>query len=116
MARITGHGSLPVLLNSPGSGYEVIDHVTVRKRFVFDYTRSIDVSAILVPTLSGSRYAEASAIANVKVVWKTTPVDFLLNVVTLTFAAAQTVEVSGDVIRARPEARRPPPEEEPRGR
>lgn len=96
IAKISGRGSIPLMLNNPSQRVEVIEHFKESKMLVFDYTNSFDVSAILAERLQKS---DADAITNLVVSVKGTVPSFLINVVTLTLANAKVFSVEGDLVK-----------------
>lgn len=97
VAKISGKGPVPIILNQPQAKVEVIQNLDVSKMRAFDYTGSYDVSEIISENLFGS---DADAIINCRVVIKITPGDYLLNLVTLGLAQSRTVHIKGQVVRA----------------
>lgn len=47
VAKISGKGSVPILLNQPDEKMELIEHVKITKNSNFDWTSSFDASEIL---------------------------------------------------------------------
>ncbi len=97
VAKISGKGPIPIILNQPQVKVEVVQNLSVSRMVAFDYTNSFDVSEILSETLFGT---DADAIINCTIVIKNTPTDFLVNLITLGIAAAKTVEIKGQVVKA----------------
>ena len=97
IAKISGRGSIPLILNQPEAKVEVIQRVEHSKHIMFDYTSAFDVSEVLSEILVGS---DADAIINVAITVQTTVADFLLNLVTLGIAQSKTFKVSCDVVKA----------------
>jgi len=97
IAKISGRGAQPLLLNNPPTKVEVIQNISLSKMRVFDYTGSFDVSEVLSEYLIGSN---ADALINLNVTVKITVLDFLLNLVTLNLAYSRTFELQGQAVRA----------------
>ena len=96
IAKISGRGSIPLLLNNPTERVEAIEHFKESKLVVFDYTSSFDVSQILAKRLQGS---DADAVTNLVIVLKSTPVSFMVNVFSLGFASAKVFSAEGDLVK-----------------
>lgn len=97
IAKVTGKGSLPILLNNPNAKVEVIEHFTKSKSINFDFTNSFDVSDLISEAIAGKK---ADAIINLNITIKGEFNNFLLNLITLGFANSRTLEVSGDLVSA----------------
>lgn len=96
IAKISGRGAQPLLLNNPPVKVEVVQNIKVSKMILFDYTGAFDVSEVLSEILIGSN---ADAIINLNITLKTTVLDFIVNLVTLGLANARTFEVRGQAIK-----------------
>lgn len=97
MAKISGKGTIPLMLNQPQAKVEVIQQIKESKMIVFDYTSSFDASEILSEVFTET---DADAIINLVFTVKTTPADFFINLFTLGIANAKTMEMSGQAIKA----------------
>ena len=97
VAKLSGRGVAPILLNNPQARVQLIKPVQASKHIMFDYTAAFDASEILSSVFAETK---ADAIINVTFTVTTTPVDFLINLLTLGIAAAKTMEISGDAVRA----------------
>lgn len=97
MAKISGRGALPLLLNQPEAKVEVIQELKRSKHIMFDYTAAFDVSEVLSEILIGSN---ADAIINITITVKSTPLDWIVNLFTLGLAQSKTFEISGQAIKA----------------
>ena len=97
MAKISGRGEIPLILNQPQTKVETVQRFEHSKHIAFDYTSAFDVSEVLDDVLIGT---EADAIINLTITVKTTFPDFALNLVTLGFAQAKTFQIKGAVIMA----------------
>jgi len=96
MAKISGRGPIPLILNQPQARVEVIKQIKYSKHIMFDYTKAFDVSEVLSDILAGT---DADAIINLTVTVKSTPVDFLMNFITLGIAQSTTFEISGQAVK-----------------
>jgi len=97
IAKISGRGPVPLILNQPQARVEVIEEVRESKQVLFDYTGAFDVSEVLSQHFK--KY-KADAIINVSVIIQITPGDYFINLFTLGIAQAKTFEVSGQLVRA----------------
>jgi len=97
IAKLSGRGVVPILLNNPRAKVEVIKHIRDSKMVVFDYTGAFDASEILSKHFEETK---ADAIVNVVFVIKTDAGAFFLNLITLGLANARVMEVEGDLIKA----------------
>jgi len=68
--------------------------VTATKRIIFDYTAAIDLQEVL-----REKVGSGVTVHNVSMKLKLTPVDFLLNLITLGFGNSKTFEITGDVVK-----------------
>ena len=96
VAKISGRGAIPMMLNSPPQRVEVIERFKVSKMVMFDYTSSFDVSEILAAKLQES---DADAITNLVVEVKSNFSSFLLNACTLGIANAQVFLAEGELVK-----------------
>ena len=97
IAKISGRGAHPLLLNNPPARVEVIRHINVSKMIMFDYTAAIDASEILEAEIEDTDF---DAIINVVLTLKTDVRGFFLNLITLGLANARTFVVAGDLVKA----------------
>lgn len=96
IAKISGRGSIPLLLNQPQEKVKVIKTLEATKSMAFDYTGAFDASEALREFFEET---EADAVINVVVVLKTTVKDFFLNMVTLGIANARTFVITGQAVK-----------------
>jgi hypothetical protein len=96
MAKISGRGTTPLLLNNPAERVELVEHFRVAKRITFDYTGAFDVSEVLTEVMHGK---QADAVANLTVSLKSDVGDFFINLFTLGLANSRTLQVEGDLVR-----------------
>ena len=97
MAKISGRGPHPLILNNPTQKVTVVNHLSAQKRVVFDYTGSFDVSEVLGDAMRMNTTADA--VTNVTITVKSDVVDFLINAITLGLAQAKTFAVEGDLVK-----------------
>jgi len=97
IAKLSGRGVVPILLNNARAKVEVIKHIRDSKMIVFDYTGAFDASEILSKHFEETK---ADAIVNVTFTIKTDVASFFLNLITLGIANARVMEVEGDLIKA----------------
>ena len=97
MAKISGKGPIPLLLNNPSKKVEVIEHLKASKMITFDYTGSFDVYEIIAEKLANTK---ADAAINLTVTIKSDMGTFLVNLFTFGLANARTIQVEGDLVKA----------------
>lgn len=97
LAKISGRGSVPLMLNNPPTRVDVISHFQEQKMVTFDYTSSFDVSEIIAEKLAKT---EADAVTNLTIEVKTDVAAYCVNVITLGLANAKVFSVEGDLIKA----------------
>jgi|GEM_PF-1103236 len=98
LAKISGRGAIPIMLNTPQQRVQLVRSVEVKKMRAFDYTSSFDVSEVLGDVIA---MTDADAIINIAITVKTTPLDWLVNLITLGLANSRTMYVTGDVVRVK---------------
>jgi hypothetical protein len=97
IAKISGRGAQPLLLNNPPKKVEVIQNIRVSKMRVFDYTGTFDVYEALSDEMIASN---ADAIINLSITIKSTIADFFVNLITLGLANSRTFEIQGQAVKA----------------
>jgi len=96
IAKISGRGPVPLMLNQPNEKIGRTQHYTAQKAINFDFTNSFDVSEVL----SRQRHADdADKIINIEVTIKTTAGNFFLNLITFGLANSRTVVIEYDVVK-----------------
>jgi hypothetical protein len=95
--KILARGNKPLMLNQPSQPYEVISHFSKETGIMFDYTGAPDVTKAIQDGMAGN--PNADGVANIFISVKSTVTDFILNLFTLGFANAYTLQVEGDVIK-----------------
>ena len=97
IAKISGRGSIPLMLNNPPARVDVVSHLVEKKMVTFDYTSSFDVSEIIAEKLAS---ADADAVINLTILIKTDFSTFCVNLITLGLANARIVVIEGDLVKA----------------
>ena len=97
IAKISGRGSQPLMLNNPTAKVQVLSHFKESKMVTFDYTSAFDVSEILAEKLASS---QADAVTNLSITVKTDAAAFCINLITLGLAQAKVFAVEGDLVKA----------------
>ena len=96
IAKISGKGSMPLLLNNPPEKVKVVSHFSESKMITFDYTSSFDVYEIIADRLANS---DADMAINLTITIKSDVGTFFVNLFTLGLANARTVQVEGDFVK-----------------
>ena len=96
IAKISGKGAVPVLLNQPSDRMELIEHITVSKNINFDYTSSFDVSQILAKVIAEKK---PDAVINTTVTIKSALDNSCINIFTLGLAQSRKIVVDADLMR-----------------
>ena len=96
IAKISGKGSMPLLLNNPSEKVKVVSHFSESKMITFDYTSSFDVYEILADRLANT---DADMAINLTITIKSDVSTFFVNLFTLGIANARTIQVSGDFVK-----------------
>ena len=96
IAKISGKGSMPLLLNNPPEKVKVVSHFSESKMITFDYTSSFDVYEIIADRLANSN---ADMAINLTITIKSDVGTFFVNLFTLGLANARTVQVEGDFVK-----------------
>jgi len=95
--KLIARGNQPIILNTLPEKYTVLGHFNKERSFYFDYTRAPDLSSFIRE--STSAYPDSDAVVNVFVTIKSSVGDFFMNLFTLGFASAYTINVEGDIIK-----------------
>lgn len=96
LAKISGSGSIPIMLNAPQEKYKVVEHINIDHNVRFDYTASYDLYEILGKTLAGK---DADAMINTRIHLKSDVDDYIINLITCGIASARTIHIEGDLIK-----------------
>ena len=97
IAKISGSGAKPMLLNNPARQTEVIESFEESKMVVFDYSDSYDISKVTKEVLK--KYPNADALTNIKIKLKRSVATGFINLFTIGFANAYVIEIEGDAIK-----------------
>ena len=95
LAKISGAGPRPLLMNNPQGKYDVIKHFVVEKSIAWDWTNSAEMDQLVAEVLAETK---ADAVANIRVTIKYTPQDYICNAVTCGVANSKTWAIEGDAI------------------
>ena len=96
IAKVSGRGALPIVMNNPPQRVRVVKHIEVEKRVSFDYTNTYDASAILADEIAK---ANADAVINTAFEVKSTFGTAMLNMFTLGLANAKVVKITADLVK-----------------
>lgn len=96
IAKISGKGAVPVLLNQPSEGMELTEHVKIKKNSNFDYTSSFDVSEVLSKEVS---LKKPDAVINTTITIKHGVDNFFINLFTLGLAKSRKIIVEADFMK-----------------
>jgi len=98
VAKISGKGAVPVLLNQPAEQMKLLEHVTFKKNRNFDWTSSFDISEILSKKVAEQK---PDAVINVTVTIKSGIDNFFINVFTLGLARSRKIVIEADFMEER---------------
>lgn len=96
IAKISGRGVIPLMLNNPTQKVKVIGPLSEKKMITFDYTNSFDVSEVIAQKL---RTSDANAVTNLVITIKVDVPSYLFNVCTLGLAQAKIFQVEGELVK-----------------
>jgi len=96
IAKISGKGAVPVLLNQPSENMQLVEHITIKKNSNFDYTSSFDVSELLSKKVAEKR---PYAVINTTVTLKSSIDNFFINLFTLGFANSRKISIEADLMK-----------------
>jgi len=96
IAKISGKGAVPVLLNQPSENMQLVEHITIKKNSNFDYTSSFDVSELLSKKVAEKR---PDAVINTTVTLKSSIDNFFINLFTLGFANSRKISIEADLMK-----------------
>lgn len=96
IAKISGSGPKPIILNQINENIEVIEEFKESSFIAFDYSNRYDVYDVIADKLSKKN---VDAIINVRINIKHNFISFLVNLITLTTAQAHVIEVQGILIK-----------------
>jgi hypothetical protein len=101
IAKVGGRGAVPLILNQPAQQMELVEHVTIKKNKVFDYTNSFDVSELLAKEIAAKK---PDAAINVHVTIKSSIDTYFINLFTFGLANATKVVVEADFMKEKKSA------------
>ncbi len=93
VAKISGRGAVPFLLNQPAEQMELTEHIRVKKNSNFDYTSSFDVSEVMANKVAEKK---PDAIINTTITIKRSIDNFFINLFTLGLARSRKIVVEAD--------------------
>ena len=96
IAKISGRGAVPVLLNQPSEQMQLIEHITIKKNSNFDWTSSFDVSEVIAKKVAEQ---QPDAVINTTVTIKTSVDNFFINLFTLGLAQSRKIVVDADLMK-----------------
>ena len=96
IAKISGRGAAPVLLNQPSEQMQLVEHITIKKNSNFDYTSSFDVSEVIAKKVAEK---QPDAVINTTVTIKTSVDNFFINLFTLGLAQSRKIVVDADLMK-----------------
>lgn len=95
VAKISGKGAVPVLLNQTSDQMQLMEHLTIKKNSNFDYTSSFDVSEVIATKVAEKK---PDAVINTTVTIKTGIDNFFINLFTLGLARSRKVVIGIDLM------------------
>jgi hypothetical protein len=98
VAKISGRGAVPIVLNQPSQRMELMEHVRVKKNSNFDWSSSFDVSEVMARTIAEKK---PDAVINTTVTIKSGADNFFINLFTLGLAQSRKVVVDADLMKER---------------
>ena len=96
VATINGKGTVPVMLNQSDRKVKIVKEFKESKMRVFDLTGNFDITDLTNKVVSETN---ADTLSNVQLRLNYGIPEYLLNLCTLGFANAMTVEVSGEAVK-----------------
>ena len=96
VAKVNSKGSIPVIMNQPAEKVTVIKTFKEKKKRVFDWTRSYELTEL---TGKVAKETNADALTNVDFKIKHGFSDYLINVFPLGLAQSTTLEITGDAVK-----------------
>jgi hypothetical protein len=96
IAKISGKGAVPVLLNQPSQQMQLVEHITVKKNSNFDWTSSFDVSEVIAKKVAEK---QPDAVINTSVTIKTSIDNYFINLFTLGLAQSRKIVVDADLMK-----------------
>jgi hypothetical protein len=96
IAKISGKGAVPVLLNQPSEKMQLVEHITIKKNRNFDWTSSFDVSELIAKKVAEK---QPDAVINTTVTIKISIDNYFINLFTLGLAQSRKVVVDADLMK-----------------
>ncbi|MDA1181965.1 MAG: hypothetical protein O3B82_00065 [Bacteroidetes bacterium] len=96
IAKISGKGAVPILLNQPSQQMQLVEHITLKKNSNFDWTSSFDVSEIIAKKVAEK---QPDALINTTITIKTGIDNYLINLFTLGLARSRKIVVDADLMK-----------------
>jgi hypothetical protein len=96
IAKISGKGAVPVLLNQPAEKMQLVEHITIKKNSNFDWTSSFDASEVLAEKVAEKK---PDAVINTTVTIKSGIDNFFINLFTLGLAQSRKVVITADLMK-----------------
>ena len=96
IAKISGKGAVPVILNQPSQQMQLVEHITVKKNINFDWTSSFDVSEVIAKKVAEK---QPDAVINTTVTIKTSIDNYFINLFTLGLAQSRKIVVDADLMK-----------------
>lgn len=96
VAKVSGKGAVPLLLNQPAEQMQLVEHVRIVKNSNFDWTSSFDVSEVIAATVAAK---QPDAVINTTVTIKSGADNFFINLFTLGLANSRKVVIEADLMR-----------------
>jgi len=96
VAKISGRGAVPIVLNQPSEKMQLVEHIVIKKNRNFDWTSSFDISEVI-----GKKIAEKQpdALINATISIQTSVDNFFINLVTFGLARSRKIVFEADVMR-----------------
>ena len=96
IAKISGKGAVPVLLNQPSEQMQLVEHITIKKNSNFDWTSSFDVSEVISKKVAEK---QPDAVINTTVTIKMGIDNYFINLFTLGLAKSRKIVVDADLMK-----------------
>lgn len=98
IAKISGKGAVPVLLNQPSEQMQIVEHIKIKKNSNFDFSSSFDVSTILADEIAAKN---PDAVINTTITIKTGVDNYFLNLITLGLAQSRKIVIEADMMKSK---------------
>lgn len=100
-AKISGRGSVPLVLNQLPGQVRVVKHIEASKLTVFDYTGTFDASELLADYIASNN---GDAVQNVSMSVGSSVGTFFINLFTLGLANAKEFKIQADIVKTNPKS------------